>query len=86
MARPLRTILAQPASRVAILGAAVGAAVMTMIMTATPLAMRQRRMSQAVVDRMPKDARSLIDIGCGDGTYTAELPGLRQLPPKVSVQ
>jgi len=39
VARPLRTILAQPASRVAILGAAVGAAVMTMIMTATPLAM-----------------------------------------------
>lgn len=38
-ARPLRTILAQPASRVAILGAAVGGAVMTMIMTATPLAM-----------------------------------------------
>jgi MFS family permease len=38
-ARPLRTILAQPAARVAILGAAVGAAVMTMIMTATPLAM-----------------------------------------------
>jgi MFS family permease len=37
--RPLRAILAQPASRVAILGAAVGGAVMTMIMTATPLAM-----------------------------------------------
>ncbi len=38
-ARPLRAILAQPPARVAVLGAAIGAAVMTMIMTATPLAM-----------------------------------------------
>jgi predicted MFS family arabinose efflux permease len=38
-ARPLSTILAQPALRASILGAAVGYAVMIMVMTATPLAM-----------------------------------------------
>lgn len=38
-ARPLAEILAQPALRTAILGAAVGYAVMIMVMTATPLAM-----------------------------------------------
>ncbi len=38
VARPLREILAQPALRVAIFGAAVGYAVMIMVMTATPLA------------------------------------------------
>jgi predicted MFS family arabinose efflux permease len=37
-ARPLREILIQPALRVAILGAAIGYAVMIMVMTATPLA------------------------------------------------
>ena len=37
-ARPLREILAQPALRVAIFGAAIGSAVMIMVMTATPLA------------------------------------------------
>ena len=37
-ARPLREILAQPALRVAIFGAATGYAVMIMVMTATPLA------------------------------------------------
>jgi predicted MFS family arabinose efflux permease len=36
--RPLREILAQPALRVAIFGAAIGYAVMIMVMTATPLA------------------------------------------------
>ncbi|MDZ7585581.1 MAG: MFS transporter [Thiobacillus sp.] len=36
-ARPLREILAQPALRVAIFGAAIGYAVMIMVMTATPL-------------------------------------------------
>lgn len=38
-ARPLAEILAQPALRTAILGAAAGYAVMIMVMTATPLAM-----------------------------------------------
>ncbi len=38
-ARPLREILKQPALRVAIFGAAIGYAVMIMVMTATPLAM-----------------------------------------------
>ncbi len=38
-ARPLREILAQPALRASVLGAAVGYAVMIMVMTATPLAM-----------------------------------------------
>ncbi|MFA7291124.1 MAG: MFS transporter [Rhodocyclaceae bacterium] len=38
-ARPLGKILAQPALRVAVFGAAVGYAVMIMVMTATPLAM-----------------------------------------------
>jgi len=38
VARPLREILAQPALRVAIFGAAIGYAVMIMVMTATPLA------------------------------------------------
>ncbi len=38
-ARPLREILAQPALRAAVFGAAVGYAVMIMVMTATPLAM-----------------------------------------------
>lgn len=38
-ARPLRALLAQPALRVAILGAATGYAAMIMIMAATPLAM-----------------------------------------------
>ncbi len=37
-ARPLREILGQPALRVSIFGAAVGYAVMIMVMTATPLA------------------------------------------------
>jgi MFS family permease len=37
-ARPLREILSQPALRVAIFGAAIGYAVMIMVMTATPLA------------------------------------------------
>ena len=37
-ARPLREILSQPLLRVAILGAAIGYAVMIMVMTATPLA------------------------------------------------
>ncbi|MFZ2854423.1 MAG: MFS transporter [Rhodocyclaceae bacterium] len=37
-ARPLREILAQPALRASVLGAAVGYAVMIMVMTATPLA------------------------------------------------
>jgi predicted MFS family arabinose efflux permease len=37
-ARPLREILGQPALQVAIFGAAVGSAVMIMVMTATPLA------------------------------------------------
>jgi predicted MFS family arabinose efflux permease len=37
-ARPLREILAQPALRVAIFGAAIGSAVMIMVMTVTPLA------------------------------------------------
>ena len=37
-ARPLREILSQPALQVAILGAAIGYAVMIMVMTATPLA------------------------------------------------
>lgn len=37
--RPLRVVMAQPAIRAAILGAAVGYAVMIMAMTATPLAM-----------------------------------------------
>lgn len=36
--RPLREILSQPALRVAIFGAAIGYAVMIMVMTATPLA------------------------------------------------
>ncbi len=36
--RPLREILAQPALQVSILGAAIGYAVMIMVMTATPLA------------------------------------------------
>jgi MFS family permease len=36
--RPLREILGQPALRVAIFGAAIGYAVMIMVMTATPLA------------------------------------------------
>ncbi|MBI2306373.1 MAG: MFS transporter [Rhodocyclales bacterium] len=38
-ARPLRELLAQPALRIAILGAATGYAVMIMVMAATPLAM-----------------------------------------------
>ncbi|MFO1301353.1 MAG: MFS transporter [Burkholderiaceae bacterium] len=38
-ARPLRAIVAQPALRASILGAAIGYAVMIMVMTATPLAM-----------------------------------------------
>ena len=38
-ARPLRTIVAQPALRASIIGAAIGYAVMIMVMTATPLAM-----------------------------------------------
>ena len=38
-ARPLRQLLAQPAMRVSIVGAAVGYAAMVMVMTATPLAM-----------------------------------------------
>lgn len=38
-ARPLREIVAQPALRASILGAAIGYAVMIMVMTATPLAM-----------------------------------------------
>lgn len=38
--RPLRAIAAQPAFRVAVLAAAVAYAVMIMVMTATPLAMR----------------------------------------------
>jgi MFS family permease len=37
-ARPLREILAQPILRVSVLGAAIGYAVMIMVMTATPLA------------------------------------------------
>lgn len=37
-ARPLREILGQPALQVAIVGAAIGSAVMIMVMTATPLA------------------------------------------------
>ncbi len=32
-----------------------------------------QRITKAIVARVPKTARSLIDIGCGDGTYTAEL-------------
>ncbi|MDE2628416.1 MAG: MFS transporter [Burkholderiales bacterium] len=39
IARPLREILAQPALRASVLGAAVGYTVMVMVMTATPLAM-----------------------------------------------
>ena len=38
VARPLREMLGQPALRVAIFGAAIGYAVMIMVMTATPLA------------------------------------------------
>lgn len=38
LSRPLREILAQPALHVSILGAAIGYAVMIMVMTATPLA------------------------------------------------
>ena len=38
VARPLREILAQPVLRVSIFGAAIGYAVMIMVMTATPLA------------------------------------------------
>lgn len=38
-ARPLRAIVAQPALRASIIGAAIGYAVMIMVMTATPLAM-----------------------------------------------
>ena len=32
-----------------------------------------QRITEAIVSRVPKGARSIIDIGCGDGTYTAEL-------------
>ncbi len=32
-----------------------------------------QRMTEAIMARVPKSARNLIDIGCGDGTYTAEL-------------
>lgn len=39
VARPLREIVAQPALRASVFGAAVGYAVMIMVMTATPLAM-----------------------------------------------
>lgn len=35
-----------------------------------------QRITEATVARVPKGARSLIDIGCGDGTYTAELARL----------
>lgn len=38
-ARPLRAIVAQPALRASVFGAAIGYAVMIMVMTATPLAM-----------------------------------------------
>ncbi|MFH0994392.1 MAG: class I SAM-dependent methyltransferase [Pseudomonadota bacterium] len=32
-----------------------------------------RRMTKAIVALIPKRAQTLIDIGCGDGTYTGEL-------------
>jgi SAM-dependent methyltransferase len=32
-----------------------------------------QRITEATVARVPKGVQSLIDIGCGDGTYTAEL-------------
>ncbi|MGD0786208.1 MAG: class I SAM-dependent methyltransferase [Sedimentisphaerales bacterium] len=35
-----------------------------------------QRMTKATMARIPKGVRSLIDIGCGDGTYTAELARL----------
>ncbi len=31
------------------------------------------RMTQATVALIPKDVKSILDVGCGDGTYTAEL-------------
>ena len=37
-----------------------------------------QRMTEATIVRIHKGVRSLIDIGCGDGTYTAELA--RRLP------
>ncbi len=32
-----------------------------------------RRITDAVVERIPASARSLVDVGCGDGCYTAEM-------------
>jgi SAM-dependent methyltransferase len=32
-----------------------------------------RRITEATIALMPKSVKSLIDIGCGDGTYTGEL-------------
>lgn len=32
-----------------------------------------RRITEAIVERIPHDVTSIVDIGCGDGTYTGEL-------------
>ena len=49
-ARPLREIVAQPALRASVFGAAVGYATMNMVMTATPLP----RNGASVQPRMPE--------------------------------
>lgn len=32
-----------------------------------------RRMTEATIEVLPKDARRILDVGCGDGTYTRAL-------------
>jgi 2-polyprenyl-3-methyl-5-hydroxy-6-metoxy-1,4-benzoquinol methylase len=37
-----------------------------------------KRLTKATLDNLPSNVKTLIDIGCGDGTYTSELKLIRK--------